>query len=265
MKNILERRVPHFKQLEHFMELLIVATQKELQTRYRYTVFGFFWIVFIPLLQMVVIGFVFTFLVKEPILNYYAYLYVGLLIWNFFSLSLTKATPSIVYERDMVTRAKFPRSIIPLSIIASNFIHFALGLALIVLVLLPSGAVTIGGIFWLLIGTVWLLLFTTGISLLCTTLNVRYRDINFFVQAGLILWFYATPIVYPLSFIHPTLRWLWRFNPMTAIVELYHWSLLGFTVPQSDIVIANVGIGVGILVLGIMLFVRDSKNFADWI
>lgn len=253
------------KQTRHFVELLWVTTQKELQTRYRYTIFGFLWIVLIPLLQMVVIGFIFTFLVKEPIPNYYAYLYVGLLVWNFFSLSLTKATPSIVYERDMVTRAKFPRSIIPLSIIASNFIHFALGLVLIVLAVLPTGTVTLFGIIGLLIATVWLLLFTTGISLLCATLNVRFRDINFFVQAGLILWFYATPIVYPLSFIHPALVWLWQLNPMTAIVELYHWSLLGILAPRSDILVANLVMGLFILIAGIAIFVRDSKNFADWI
>src|SRR3989337_4369260 len=104
-----------------FIDLLWGMTEKELRARYKHTVFGFFWLVANPLLQMLVIGFVFTFFMKEPITNYYYYLFIGLLVWNFFSLSLTKATPSIVWERSLIKKAKFQHSIIPLSIILSNF------------------------------------------------------------------------------------------------------------------------------------------------
>ena len=78
------------------MELLIGMTEKELRARYKHTVFGFIWIVANPLLQMLVIGFIFPFFIRERIDNYNYYLFTGLLVWNFFSLSLTKATPSIV-------------------------------------------------------------------------------------------------------------------------------------------------------------------------
>ncbi len=250
---------------QHFVELLVVTTKKELQTRYRYTVFGFFWIVLIPVLQMAVIGFIFTAFAKEPIPDYYAFLYTGLLIWNFFSLSLSKATPSIVYERDMVTRAKFPRSIIPLSIIASNLVHFLLGLFLVMVILAPSGRLTVAGGIGLIMATIWLVILTVGVSLFSTALNVRYRDINFFIQAGLILWFYATPVVYPLSFINSSLQWAWRLNPMTAVVQLYHWSLLGFAFPGTDILLTNALITLLLFIIGTAVFGNDSKNFADWV
>src|SRR3989304_8777518 len=111
---------------KQFIELLTVMTEKELKARYKNTFFGFLWIVVNPLLQMLVIGFIFRLFIKEPIENYYLYLFAGLLVWNFFSISLTKATPSIVSERSLIKKANFPRSVIPLSIILSNLIHLLL-------------------------------------------------------------------------------------------------------------------------------------------
>src|SRR3990167_5732195 len=101
----------------HFFDLLIGMTEKELRARYKNTLFGFLWMFINPLLQMLVIGFIFRLFIKEPIENYFLYLLVGLLVWNFFSLSLTKTTPSIVNERSLIKKAKFPREVIPLSII----------------------------------------------------------------------------------------------------------------------------------------------------
>ena len=68
----------------HFLELLLRMTEKELRARYKNTLFGFLWIVVNPLLQMLVIGFIFRLFIKEPIKNYFLYLPVGLLVWNFF-------------------------------------------------------------------------------------------------------------------------------------------------------------------------------------
>ncbi|MEK7801481.1 MAG: ABC transporter permease, partial [Pseudomonadota bacterium] len=87
-------------------------TEKELRARYKHTVFGFVWLVVNPLLQMIIIGFVFTFFMKEPIKLYNYYLFIGLLVWNFFSLSLTKATPSIMFERALIKKSAFPRMVI---------------------------------------------------------------------------------------------------------------------------------------------------------
>ena len=92
---------------QQFLELLVAMTQRELRSRYKNTVFGFLWVVINPILQMLVIGFVFKFFMKGSIDNYYYYLFIGLLVWNFFSLSLTKATPSIVWERNLIKKAKY--------------------------------------------------------------------------------------------------------------------------------------------------------------
>lgn len=249
----------------HFIELLWGMTEKELKARYKHTVFGFLWVVVNPLLQMLVIGFIFRLFIKEPISNYYYYLFSGLLVWNFFTLSLTKSTPSIVYERSLIKKAKFPHSVIPLSIILSNTINLLLAFSLLVIPTAIFKLLTIPRIPYLLLGIILLLSFTSGISLLSSALNVRFRDVNFFIQALLIVWFYATPIVYTISVIPYRLMWLWRLNPMTSIVQLFQFVFAGASPPGIGMLGINGVINIAFLILGIMVFQKESKNFDDWV
>ncbi len=253
------------RNIEHFFELLWGMTEKELRARYKYTIFGFLWLVANPILQMLIIGFVFTFFMKEPVEHYYYFLFTGLLVWNFFSLSLTKATPSIVNERSLIKKAYFPRAVIPLSILLSNFIHFALAFLLFLMPILFLGTVSLTTLPYLIGAIGFLVLFTSGLSLLTCALNVRFRDVNFFVQAILMLWFYATPIVYSLSQMPANLLWLWRFNPMTSILQLFQHALLGAPAPGPAMLASNITVMMIITALGILVFRDESKTFDDWV
>ncbi len=248
-----------------FFDLLFAMTEKELRARYKHTVFGFFWLVANPLLQMLVIGFVFTFLLAQPVKNYYFFLFNGLLVWNFFSLSLSKTTPSIVYERSLIKKARFPHAVIPLSIILSNFIHFFLAFILYLVPVLFLGTLTIFSVPLVLLSFVLLIAFTVGLSLLTASLNVRFRDVNFFVTALLIVWFYATPVMYALTMIPRHLLWLWRFNPLTSILQLLQQAILGLPGPGPAMLLSNIGVIVVITILGVKVFERESKYFDDWL
>jgi len=248
-----------------FIDLLLGMTQKELQARYKRTVFGFLWVVINPVLQMVVIGFIFRFFIKEPIQNYYFYLLIGLLMWNFFTLSLTKATPSIVFERSLIKKARFPRMVIPLSIVLSNFVHFVLSLILFIPLTLFVGIFSFTTLPALLLAIALLLLFTIGLSLLTSALNVRFRDINFFVQAALIIWFYTTPIVYSIAVVPRDVIWLWRLNPLTAVVQLFQYSLVEAPGPGPAMITLNTLEIMVILGLGWYTFQKLSKEFDDWV
>ena len=251
--------------IQQFFDLLLEMTKKELTARYKNTIFGFLWVLINPLLQMSTIGFIFRFFMKEPIQYYYYYLLIGLLVWNFFSMSLTKCTPSIVYERSLVKKAKFPYSVIPLSIIISNFIHLIISLFIFTIPILFLNTLKLDSVFYILAAFILLLLFTVGISLLSTALNVRYRDVNFFIQALLIIWFYLNPIVYTLSMIPYKYYWLWRFNPMTSILQLTQHGFLQKPLPGVAMLSVNMIIIFLILVIGIYVFKKESKNFDDWI
>ena len=222
--------------------------------RYKNTLFGFLWVTINPLIQMLVIGFVFRFFVKEPITNYYIYLLVGLLVWNFFSLSLTKAK-----------KAKFPRNVIPLSIILSNLVHLLVAFALLLIPAAIFGSLSINGLPNLLLGFILLISFTVGVSLLTSSLNVRFRDVSFFVQAILVVWFYITPIVYSINVIPYSLMWIWRLNPMTSILQLFQNSLASAPGPGIGMLISNITVITIILFIGVKVFRKESQNFDDWL
>ena len=251
--------------VHHFYELLWSMTEKELRARYKYTVFGFLWLVINPILQMLVIGFIFTFFMKTPVEHYYFFLFIGLLVWNFFSLSLTKATPSIVFERSLIKKAAFPRMVIPLSIILSNLINFFVALMLYIVPVLFIHTLSLARLPYAVAAVGFLIMFTSGLSLLLCALNVRYRDVNFFIQALLIVWFYATPIIYSLSQIPLRLLWLWRFNPLTSVMQLFQYAFLNAAPPGPAMLASNIAVTVIITALGILVFRDESKTFDDWI
>jgi ABC-2 type transport system permease protein len=240
-------------------------TEKELRVRYKYTVFGFFWLVANPLLQMLVIGFVFTFFMKEPVVHYYYYLFIGLLLWNFFSLSLTKATPSIVFERALIKKSAFPHAVIPLSILLSNAVHFLLALVIYTVPVLFLGTMTLSSIGLILSGLFLLFVFTVGLTLVTSALNVRFRDVNFFVQAILIIWFYATPIIYAFSMIPSPYIWLWRLNPLTSIVQIFQYAFVAALLPGVGMMCANILEILCVFIIGVVVFQKESRNFDDWL
>jgi ABC-2 type transport system permease protein len=259
------RDLEHVRKTTHFLELLAGMTKRELVARYKNTLFGFLWVVINPLMQMLVIGFIFRFFIKEPIENYYLYLLVGLLVWNFFSLSLSKATPSIVNERNLIKKAKFPREVIPLSIILSNFTHLLIAFSILLVPVLFLGILSVHNIPRLIEGIILLLSFTTGLSLLTSALDVRFRDMNFFVQAILVVWFYATPVVYSIQVIPHQLIWIWRLNPMTSIVQLFQNALVSAPPPGIGMLLSNVAVITFIAIAGISTFKKEGKNFDDWV
>lgn len=255
----------YFSSKRHFFELLMEMTKRELTARYKNTLFGFLWVVINPLMQMFVIGFIFRFFIKEPITNYYLYLLTGLLVWNFFSLTLNKATVSIFNERNLIKKTNFPREIIPLSIILSNFVHFTLSLILLLILSVIARTIAFSNLSSLMFGSVLLLLFTIGISFLVSALNVKFRDVSFLVQATTVIWFYASPIVYSINVIPHELIWIWRMNPLTSVIQLFQNAFASAPRPGIAMLVSNIFVILFVFFVGIRIFKMESKYFDDWL
>lgn len=240
-------------------------TEKEFKVRYKRTVFGFLWVLINPILQMLVIGFVFRYFIKDPIPNYFLYLIVGLLVWNFFTLSFQKATSSIVNERALIKKANFPREVIPLSIILANFLNLLISFALLLPLLIYFRTLSVLSLIKLIPAVFVLLIFTSGISLLTSALNVKYRDVTFFVQAFSMVWFYITPIIYTINFIPSSIMWIWRLNPMTSIIQLFQYTLVSAAPPGPAMLTENLLIIIAVTLMGINVFRKESSNFDDWL
>jgi len=249
--------------MKNYLDFILTMTQKEIKARYKRAVFGFLWIVLNPILQMIIIGVIFSFFIK--IENYFLFLFSGLLPWQFISLSISKATPSIVFERALLQKAKFPIESIPVSIILANFINMLVSFVLFLLILMFLGKLSLLGVLISIPVLIWLLTFTMGLSLLTSALQVKYRDINFFVQTVLILWFYATPVIYNLSVIPKALLPFFLLNPLTSIFEILHQSLLQQGHINIEILIINILTSLLIVFLGVFLFKKEHRYFVDWL
>lgn len=264
------------KKQRHWLDFLSAMTQKEIKARYKRASFGFLWIVLNPLSQMLVLGFVFKFFVPVRVDNYFLFLFAGLLPWNFFAQSLTKTTPAFFYERSLIKKAKFPREGIVLSIIFSNFFHFLVALILLIIALIGDKLLIEGydmmqlfnyslRMLWVIPAILLLLFFTIGLSLFTSSLNVRFRDINFMVQLAVMLWFYATPVIYALNLLPEFIQPIFYLNPMTAIVELFHYALMGLPITLTNFVWVAFVIIACFFYLGLRVFQKENKNFDDWL
>lgn len=249
--------------LKRHLEFIWAMTEREMKTRHKRAIFGLLWLVFGPFMQMFIIGFIFSFFIKIP--NYYLFLLSGLLPWKFFSNSFSQATPSIIYERSLLQKAEFPIDAIPISKILSNFIRLIVSLILLSIFLAITGTLVFPRILLLIPALIWLLTFTVGISLFSAAVNVRYRDINHLIQSTLTLWFYATPILYSLALIPQKLYYIYALNPLTAIFELFHLSLLGQGQINKQIMGINMILTTSIVFIGIIVYRKYYQNFVDWL
>lgn len=253
-----------------YRELLYFLVWRDVKVRYKQTALGILWIILQPVMSMVVFSLLFGELLKVPSggVPYPVFAYAALLPWNYFAVSLTRSSNSLVGSANLITKVYFPRLIIPISGVLSGLVDF--GVAFLVLV----GLMVFYGITWtpaalLLLPLLLLLALLTalGFGLWLAALNVRYRDINYLVPFLVQMWMYATPVVYGSTLIPARYRFLLGLNPMTGVVEGFRWALLGSAAPagQTDSVLFALSLVVVMVVLtsGLVFFRNTERTFAD--
>jgi ABC-2 type transport system permease protein len=201
-----------------YREVLWNLVRRNLKVRYKNSVLGFLWSLLNPLMQIGVWWFLFKIILPTDQPNFMPHLITGFLPWLFFSQTVLDSTSCIAEEMPLVKKAYFPRSILPLSALTSNLIH--LGFAFIVLVgLFAFWRVDVNIYYlWVVPATLLLAVFAYGLSAMLAAWSVFYADVKFIVGNLLGLWFFLTPVLYPLHAvlgkqIDPSgdLNWLERF------------------------------------------------------
>jgi lipopolysaccharide transport system permease protein len=212
-----------YADLYRYRELFSNLFRRDLQTRYKGSVLGVAWSLVNPLVLMGIYVLVFSLLWKVAQVPHYAlYLLVGLTVWLFFSSSLTMASRSLVDSAALIKKVRFPRQLVPLSVVATQLVAFAAMLVVLIvanLIVIPETRDTI----WLSLPlSVVLIAFVGGISLAVACANVVFRDVEHLITAVLLPWFFLTPILYRLEdlpggvqrydWVVTILRWV---NPIT--------------------------------------------------
>jgi len=190
------------KELWKYRELLYTFVVRELRIRYKNSVLGFFWSILNPLATVLVMTLVFKFVMGQQIPNYSAYILIAYLPYMFFQLSLLDASQSILTQITLLKKIYFPREILPLGSVISNFIHFLLAMGiffvylLVVWVLNPGDNPFRVSVFFLPVIMILQLALTLGLALIIAALNTFYEDVKYLISVGLYLLFFLSPIVY---------------------------------------------------------------------
>lgn len=194
---------------------------KQFKARYAASALGIVWAAVNPLLLMSVIAFIFTSVFRVEMKHFAFFVLAGLIPWMFFSRAVSDAAASIVSQPGLLRQFNLPPEIIPLSAVLSDFLTFLVALAAtcpVFVFLNPGVAAVLPGGFLIILCT---LLFTCGAGLLVSAANVFARDTAHFLEAVLMLWFWATPVFYSVEMVPSFVRWVYAINPMAAFIATY--------------------------------------------
>jgi lipopolysaccharide transport system permease protein len=246
-------------------ELLWIWTAREVKARYTQSLFGFGWAVFQPLALSALFALVFSYIVRVPSegIPYPIFIYSTMLPWTFFARALTAALPSIVTNMSLVTKIYFPREVLPIATVATHFVDYLCGLAVLIGMLAyyrvpPSPTV-------LLVPLVLAIQLTlmVGLALGGAAANTFFRDVNQMVPLLLQIWMYACPIVYPLSLVPSWLRRWYLLNPMAGIMDAYRQVIVKGALPDWYALGVAAGVSVAVAIGGYLTFKRLEDQFAD--
>lgn len=252
-------------QVAHTWELLVLLTAREVKLRYQGTILGFLWTVAKPLLLALVLSFALSRVLRVDVGDapYHLFLLSALFPWGWFQSSIQLSAPSFANNAALLKKVYFPRSVLPLSTVTNQLFHFLLSIPVLMLLLAAWGYYP--GVQWLvgiplLIGIQLVML--AGVVLLVASIDVFLRDLEHLVEVGLTLWFYVTPILYPLHLVQDRIGPLIHLNPMASLIQAWRDLFLENKLPSLDIWPALVFAGVA-LVAGTLVFNALEERFED--
>jgi len=231
------------KELWRFRELLFAMVERELRIRYKNSALGFFWSLLNPLVTVAVMTFVFKYVMQNETENFSAYILAAYLPFIFLQLCLLDAAQSVLIALPVVRKVYFPREIMPLAAVLSNFIHLVLAMVVFLAYLFVLWAVTgfqdspfTWRLLFLPVLLIVNLVFAAGLSLLISAYNVFYEDVKYVVSVGLYLAFFLTPIMYFSETVYFALKkfgetgqWLYtayHLNPVAMLSTAYRKTLV---------------------------------------
>ena len=245
-------------------DLFFFLVWRDVKVRYKQTVLGAAWAIIQPLLTMVVFTLFFGRLAKVPSdgIPYPIFAYAGLLPWTFFSNAITASSNSLVGNASLITKVYFPRMVIPAAAVGAGLVDLAIA-ALILVAMMAYYGFGLGWSALLLIPLVLLTaLLALGVGMWMSGLNVKYRDVRYALPFCVQLWMYATPIIYPISFIPERWRWILVLNPLTGIIDGFRSALFGQAFHWSEFVVSTI-LTLLFLVYAAYSFKRMERDFAD--
>lgn len=244
-------------------ELIAALAGRDMRMRYKGSALGLAWSLLHPLVLAVVYTVAFRYVIRIPIPHYALFLLAGLLPWLFFAQSLGLASSSVVDQAPLVKKLVFPREVLPLGVVAAQFVQFSIAYLIVLPLVAAAEARLSPAIALLPLPMVLLLVFTSGLALAASAAHVFWRDTRHLLEVLLQIWFWLTPVVYSLDLVPAAFRPLFSLNPLTPFLGAFRSIVVSGGVPAAGTLAALGVVAVATFLVGYAVFVHRAPRFAE--
>ncbi len=251
-------------ELWQYRELIWAFSSRDLKVKYFQTILGPMWELFTPLITVGVMTFVFGLMVKIPSDNlpYLLFYLVAIVPWYAFIAVLNQTTSSLEAHTGLINKIYFPRLVIGASYVVNGIVDFLVGYTVCIFFTIYYSLFSFQFILvmplLLYIQMAWAL----GIGLLLAPYNAQFRDVKHITPLIIQLYYFASPIMYPVSVAPVWAQWIYKINPFAVVVNTYRTTLNGHPTDWLSVLIAFL-FASGVLALGAVVFLKKEQNMVD--
>ena len=258
--------------VRRFWSLTFTLAATDFKLRFFGSVLGYLWTLMRPLLLFAVIYVVFTEVVRfgEGVEHYPVYLLMAIVMFSFFSEATSRGVTSLVERENLLRKIRFPRLVIPLSVTLAAFFNLLASLVAVFVFVFISGVELRPDWVQMPLLIAMLVVFTTGVTMLVSALYVRYRDMEPIWEVFLQVLFYATPVLYVITFVPEEFRKIAASNPLATILTQMRHALIDENAPTAQTVLGGpvellipVGIVAAIFAVGFWVFFKETPRIAE--
>ncbi|MDF2923200.1 MAG: transporter [Paenibacillaceae bacterium] len=254
-----------YKKLMKYKPLMGRLVERDLKVKYRRSVLGYLWSLLNPLLMMLVMSAVFSYMFRFDIPNYPIYLITGQIIFAFFSEATNMAMDSIIGNAPLIKKVYVPKYIFPISRVLSSFVTLLFSLVAVLIVMIFTRTQLTLTILLFPLPLIYVLIFSIGMGMILSVCAVYFRDTRYLYGVLTTAWMYFTPIFYPIGSLPDNVQQILWFNPLFHFIESFRDIVLYGKLPDLQNTIASTTWCLSVLIAGVILFKRKQANFILYI
>lgn len=252
------------KEIYQYREMLRSLIHRDLRGRYKGSMLGFLWTFVNPLLQLIVYTLVFSNIMRMGIDDYYLFLFVALIPWMFCATSIVAGSTCILANQSLVTKIYFPREVLPIAVVTSNFINMGYCFVVVLSVVLFFGQ-NINLSAWLYLPLIAIVeyILVLGLVMIFSALTVYLRDLAHILGIVTMAWQFLSPVMYSVDMVPEEYLVYFNLNPMTPIIVAYREILYYGKIPELSTLTQALIFGLFFSFFGFVVFNKLKRRFAE--
>lgn len=253
-----------FREIWEYRELLYFLVWKQIKTKYKQTAIGISWAVLQPFLSMIIFTIIFSTLSDIPTegINYSVYIYTTLVLWTYFSTTLTSASNSIVSNASMISKVFFPRILLPLSLVIAGLFDYAIAFVILIGLMIFFAVPFSAWMLLIFVPLIMTIFLSAGLSFWLSALSAKYRDVQYITPFFTQLMLFASPIIYAWSIVS-NYRWILEWNPLVGIMVLQRYMTFGHPAVDSMLIVNSLIVCAIVFIGGMVYFKHYERQIAD--